>query len=233
VPSVGAAERARWQRFLSRHYESVEALNAEHGSAYGDFDEVSLPQDALADTSAAGDWTDFLDRPSGDRTRALWQDFLARRYRRIERLRREHRANWTTFDHVALPDVLPSSKAAQTDWLQFERQLLPMHSTAHRFSVLLPVDSVTADPSDLESRLGLARRLVDLEKPAHTLFDVRYFWAFNRIGEARLEFDTQLGAGRRAPELIPDAVVGRAYLGASFVAGRSRLRDGDRLLIDC
>ncbi len=233
VPQAGAAERARWQRFLSRHYEKIEELNAEHGRAYRDFNNVPLPQDAETNTTAADDWKTFVERASGDRTRGLWQDFLARRYRRIERLRREHRASWTAFDLVALPDVLPSSKAAQTDWLQFERQLLPMHSTAHRFSVLLPVDSVTADPSQFESRLGLARRLVDLEKPAHTLFDVRYFWAFNRIGEARLEFDTQLGAGSRAPELIPDAVIGRAYIGASFVGGPSRPRDGDRLLIDC
>jgi hypothetical protein len=92
---------------------------------------------------------------------------------------------------------------------------------------------VTADPFQLEDRLGLARRLIDLEKPAHTVFDVRFFWAFNRVGEARLGLDTQLGAGSRAPELIPDAVVGRAYIGASFVSGPTRPRSGDRLLIDC
>jgi len=119
------------------------------------------------------------------------------------------------------------------DWLQFEGRLLAMHRTAHRFSVLLPVASVTADVHDLDDRLGLARRIVELEKPAHTAFDVRFFWAFNRIGEARLGMDTQIGAGSRAPELIPDAVVGRAYLGASFVAGASRPGAGDRRLLAC
>jgi hypothetical protein len=104
-----------------------------------------------------------------------------------------------------------------------------MYRTAHRFSVLLPIGDVTADPFELERRLGLARRIVDLEKPAHTVFDVRYFWAFFRIGEARLGIDTQLGAGSRAPELIPEAVLGRAYVGASYVGGTARRHDGDRV----
>jgi len=108
-----------------------------------------------------------------------------------------------------------------------------MHRTAHRFSVLLPVDSVVSDTSVLEQRLGLARRIVELEKPAHTVFDVRFFWAFNRVGEARLGLDTQIGAGSRAPELVPDAVLGRAYLGASFVGGPARPTAGDRLRVDC
>jgi len=108
-----------------------------------------------------------------------------------------------------------------------------MHRTAHRFSVLLPVDSVVSDTSVLEQRLGLARRIVELEKPAHPGFDVRFFWAFNRVGEARLGLDTQIGAGSRAPELVPDAVLGRAYLGASFVGGPARPTAGDRLRVDC
>jgi len=107
-----------------------------------------------------------------------------------------------------------------------------MLGTAHQFSVLLPLSGVTDDPVVLDARLGLARRLVDLEKPAHTTFDVRFFWAFNRIGEARLELDTQLGTGSRACELIPKAVIGRAYIGASFVGGQKRPRSGDRMLID-
>jgi len=163
--------------------------------------------------------------------RTRWQDFLARRYRRIERLNRAWQTAWPEFDLIALPDALPVSSAAQTDWLQFERQLLAMYRTAHRFSVLLPVEDVTTDPAELERRLGLARRIVELEKPAHTVFDVRYYWAFFRIGEARLGIDTQLGSGSRAPELIPDAVLGRAYIGASFVGGAPRPTDGDRLLV--
>ena len=146
----------------------------------------------------AGRWEEFVKTRDGAWTRARWQDFLARRYRSIGKLDLAWQATWPAFDLVALPDVLPETAAAQTDWLQFERQVLAMHRTAHRFSVLLPLASVTSDPAELERRLGLARRIVELEKPAHTIFDVRFYWAFFRVGEARLGLDTQMGTGSRA-----------------------------------
>jgi hypothetical protein len=62
---------------------------------------------------------------------------------------------------------------------------------------------------------------------------VRFYWAFFRVGEARLGIDTLLGAGSRAPELIPEAVLGRAYVGSSFVGGDPDPGDGDRLRIAC
>jgi hypothetical protein len=234
VPSAGADERRRWQNFLRSRYATVAQLNTQQGSANASLDAVPLPADLPDNGTAAADWDAFCALSgNGAWTRLRWQGFLASRYRRIERLRATHRSHWQRLDQVPLPDVLPETAAAQTDWLQFERQLLAMHRTAHRFSVLLPVSSVASDPSVLDQQLALARRIVELEKPAHTVFDVRFFWAFNRVGEARLELDTQLGAGSRAPELIPDAVVGRAYVGASFVAGAPRPAAGDRLLVDC
>jgi phage tail-like protein len=233
VPAVGAAERRRWQAYLLGRYVRRDELNRQHRSAHESFAAVPLPADAPESATQAADWEAFCARRDGLRERRLWADFLARRYRRIERLQRTHRVHWARFELVPLPDRLPARTEAQTDWLQFERELLAMHRTAHRFSVLLPVASVVADPHELEDRLRLARRIVDLEKPAHTVFDARFYWAFNRIGEARLGLDTQLGAGSRAPELIPDAVVGRAYLGGSFVGGAPRRRGRDRLSLDC
>lgn len=233
VPGVGAAERSRWQGYLLARYVSCDEMNRQHGTRHARFDNVLLPLDLPGNAAMAADWEVFCARRDGMRERALWADFLARRYRRIERLQRAHRSAWPTFEQVPLPDRLPATVEAQTDWLQFERQLLAMHRSAHRFSVLLPVDSTVADPYQLEDRLGLARRIVELEKPAHTVFDVRFYWAFNRVGEARLGLDTQLGGGSRASELIPDAVVGRAYLGASFVGGPVRQHGRDRLSIDC
>lgn len=232
VPTAGAAERARWQAYLRAKYIVVDALNLAHAAQHAAFDAVSLPADLPTNAAAAADWRAFRDRGEG-REPALWHDFLARRHRRIERLRAAHGTHWTRFEDVPLPDRLPASEAAQTDWLQFERQLLAMHRTAHRFSVLLPMSDVESDPHLLDERLALARRIVDLEKPAHTVFDVRFFWAFNRVGEARLGLDTQLGAGSRASELIPTAVVGRAYIGASFVGGDAPQRGRDRLSIEC
>ena len=233
VPAAGAAERALWQRFLAGRYDGDEALQGAHGVGFGGLDALALPHDQPAEEARREDWRDFSMRAEGAWMRGRWQDFLARRYRRVERLNRAWGTSWPSFDVVALPDALPASAAAQGDWLHFERQVLAMHRTAHRFSVLLPVADVAADPYALQEQLGLARRIVELEKPAHTVFDVRYYWAFFRVGEARLESDTLLGAGSRAPELIPEAVLGRAYIGASFVGGAPPPRDPDRLVLTC
>jgi hypothetical protein len=67
--------------------------------------------------------------------------------------------------------------------------------------------------------LALASRIVALEKPAHTIFDIRFYWAMNRVGEARLGRDSSLGYSSRAPELIAPMLLGRSWLGAGFVGG--------------
>jgi phage tail-like protein len=234
VPGIGAAERARWQNFVGARYASAAGLATAHGAAYARFEDVPLPRDwPAAFPDYAKDWREFSEQTGGAVMRERWRDFLARRYRRIDRLNRAYETAWPDFDLVAIPDVLPGTEAAQADWLRFERLLLPMHGTKHRFSVLLPVTDVAGDSYQAEARLGLARRIVDLEKPAHTVYDVRFYWALFRVGEARLALDTLLGQGSRAPELIPAAVLGQAYIGASFVGGQARPADGDRLLLGC
>jgi phage tail-like protein len=59
---------------------------------------------------------------------------------------------------------------------------------AHRFTVMLPT---TIDASTQ----GLVERIIALEKPAHTAFTVKQYWALFRVGEVRLGFDTVLGQG--------------------------------------
>jgi phage tail-like protein len=202
VPTVGADERAHWRSYR-------EARNLPAGDQ---------PVDWPAAEADRALWRTFVQMRAATPDRHRWTDFLARRYRRIGELNRAWRTGWPAFELVALPAVLPATRAAQVDWLQFEGLLLAMHRSAHRFSVLLPVRSANEDPAALDERLRLAQRIVDLEKPAHTVFDVRLYWALNRVGEARLGVDTLLGQGSRAPELIPHATLGRAYVGASFVA---------------
>ncbi|MGC2775397.1 MAG: phage tail protein [Bradyrhizobium sp.] len=232
VPRAGADERVRWQTFLQARYD-LDTLRARHATRYASFGAVDLPADWARVAAAAEDWRAYCALPTDTRVRERWQDFLARRYRRIERLNAAYHTSWPSFDVVALPDHLPATTPAQADWLQFERQLLAMARTAHRFSVLLPMTSVTEDPFEMQRRLQLARRVVELEKPAHTVFDVRFYWALNRIGEARLGLDTLLDVGSRAPQLLPDAVLGRAYVGESFVGGAKPPTDGDRRLLAC
>jgi hypothetical protein len=151
--------------------------------------------------------------------RAHWQRYLAARHRSIGRLNGAWGSNWAEFGEIPIPDHLPDSVAASRDWLAFEGQLLPMAATAHRFTVLLPRTRLDHDPAAEAADLALAARIVALEKPAHTIFELRFYWAMNRVGEARLGHDSQLGASSRAPELIPPMLLGRAWLGAGFVGG--------------
>lgn len=217
-PRAGADERQRWRRF-----QTVRLLAAPEAV-------IDLPRRA-APPGLEDAWADFLTLASLDRRR--WQDFLAGRYRRIARLNAAYGSDWTDFDQVSLPDHLPQGEVAEIDWFQFESRLLPIARSAHRFSVLLPMTVSGEAAFDTERRLALARRIVSLEKPAHTVFDVRFYWAMNRLGEARLGLDTQIGQGSRAPELIPPAVLGAAYLGASFIGPDGPTVGGDRRRLAC
>lgn len=231
VPAVGAQERSRWREYWRA--ASADSQSEESADIVEDTQSATLPTDWPDDDETRARWKAFCALVDETRVRPRWVDFLARRYRRIEQLNRAYRTRWPSFAVVALPVALPATSAAQFDWLQFEGQLLPMHRTAHRFSVLLPMTSANESADLLDERLRLAQRIVNLEKPAHTIFDVRLYWALNRLGEARLGVDTLLGQGSRAPELIPYAQLGRAYVGSSFVAGQPRPSGRDRLLVEC
>ena len=226
VPSVGAAEYEHWQ-----HYLLIHAADSGQDSQDVATEAMAYPTDWPPQASAQKKWRAFVALVNAERQR--WQDFLARRYRRIGKLNTAYQTDWPAFDLVPLPDVLPTTTAAQTDWLQFEKHLLAIVRTAHRFSVLLPVSALTEDPAEMQRRVQLARRIVELEKPAHTVFDVRFYWALNRIGEARLGLDTLLDVGSRAPQLLPNTVLGRAYLGASFIGETTPASDTDRHLLTC
>lgn len=152
---------------------------------------------------------------------AAWRQFLIRRYRRVAAAAAAHAASWTTVDDVRLPDSLPGDGAALLDWYAFQSLVLGLRRTAHRFTVLLPVVPSEAFAVDeLARRRDLARRIVEIEKPAHTRFDVVLYWAMFRVGEARLGSDTLLHIGSRAPELMPPLVLGEGFLAESYLAGQ-------------
>lgn len=200
VPAVGAAERARWQAYA-----------ASLGLTASDQPWGAVP------AAIAAAWAGFVALPSP--LRAQWRHYLATRHRSIRRLNGAWGSDWGDFTEIPLPDHLPDSVAASRDWLTFEGQLLPMAAAAHRFTVLLPRTRMDHDPAADAEDLARAARIVALEKPAHTIFELRFYWAMNRVGEAQLGRDSQLGASSRAPELIPPVLLGRAWLGAGFVGG--------------
>lgn len=209
VPVLGTAERAAW-------------------AAYQQAKGIKVPSDLPQGQADTDIWSDFLLLRSRNRDR--WQNFLRQRYRSISAYRAAHSAEWADFALIPLPAFLPPTEAAIQDWLIFEGQIYPRENAAHRFSVLIPLTSVNANADDLAAKMALAQRIVAIEKPAHTVFDVRLFWAMNRLGEARLGHDTLLGAGSRAPELIRPAIIGQAYLGSNFVGGpQGRVAGRDRV----
>lgn len=202
VPAAGRGERMRWQAYQS-------SLGIDSPAP-----DLPVANMGPAERSA---WLGFV--ALGSYERRLWQDHLRLRYATIDRLRAAHAASWLDFAEIPLPDQLPKSERAIRDWLIFEGQRLPMEASAHRFSVLLPRKRVDSSIDEEAALLARARRIVEIEKPAHTRFDIRFYWAMNRVGEARLGLDSAIGQGSRAPELVPGAILGRAYAGASFVGG--------------
>jgi phage tail-like protein len=94
-------------------------------------------------------------------------------------------------------------------------------ATAHRFAVLVPETL----PADIQAMVS---RIVNLEKPAHTDYEVRRYWDYFRVGETRLGFDTILGndAG-----FVP-MVLGQSALLDGYLAYPPPADAPDRVVLD-
>jgi phage tail-like protein len=221
VPQLAGALRSAWQNQLA-------TLGNPAGLG------PDLPGAWPAEAGKQSVWQSFLAdglAPELKRWLTRWQSFIARRYQRVSNaLFIATWGPWPAFDLLPAPDQLPRNTAALTDWTLFETRLETMALNAHRFSVLLPSSGPLADAQALARQVDFAQRVVNLEKPAHTTFDVRPYWAMFRIGQARAGLDTLLGIGSRAPELAPQWVIGSGHVGASRVAFGQR-PPRDRLLL--
>lgn len=81
---------------------------------------------------------------------------------------------------------------------------------AHRFIVLVP-STLTATTQ------SLVERIVTLEKPAHTAFTLKPYWALFRVGEVRLGLDTVLGQGGQFDTFrLGQSALAEAALGETF-----------------
>jgi len=211
---------------------------------------AALPVDAPApdaqnakDTLAATDWQRYLadSRPCAP-LRQRWQDFLARRWRRISALNLAWGTRWRDFALIPSPVALPAADAALADWHRFEAQVVRALANAHRFRIVLPLPDGELDLDALARRRAAVLRVVEREKPAHTTAEVRFGFDLFRVGEARLGLDTRLEAGfARRPELaalaygnspFAPAVLGRTDLGGARLAPTRPQPPADRIGLD-
>ena len=81
---------------------------------------------------------------------------------------------------------------------------------AHRFVVLLPSALGAAQQA-------LVERVIEAQRPAHTLVVLKRYWDIFRVGEARLGLDSRLGpAGRFVPFLLGETALAEGAIGAAY-----------------
>jgi phage tail-like protein len=162
-----------------------------------------------------------------------WRQFLAGRYHGVSSYNEVYgatgHARIRSFDDITPPATLPPDGAPLLDWYEFETRVLAMTARAHQFLVLLPVSpDAQADAPEHQRALEIARRVTAIEKPAHTTFDVRFYWALFRVGEVRLGLDTLIA---RRPSLLSPFVLDRAHLAESYLAPSHPQDVRDRSLV--
>lgn len=174
--------------------------------------------------------------------RQRWQDYLARRWRRIGALNAAWGTAWRGFDRIPSPLRLPAGSVPLADWWRFEAQVVRALTPAHRFRVVLPLPAETAlDFDELARRRAAVERAVARDKPAHTVAEIRFGFELFRVGEARLGHDTRLEHGLlRRPELValagesiwPPLVLGERDLGGGQLTHPRPLPPPDRVGLD-
>jgi hypothetical protein len=203
------------------------ALYLRYGQFLGQSGAVTWPLSAPSDAGDAAAWHAFNQQALGFEPAATaddldtWHAFLLRRYRTLNAVSSAYGVTFTSVDDLGLPTSLPGDGAPLRDWYDFETVVLAMGRTAHRFTVMLPVplgDS-PADSAGDEQRRDIAQRIVELQKPAHTVFDVRFYWDAFRLGEARLGEGTAVGLGSRSPQLLRPVVLGTGHVGENYLGG--------------
>jgi phage tail-like protein len=207
TPALGPDE-------LNRRYQ--QALQLPVGSVYPVFlassDPNYVPWSSFSTTSIG-----FVPSQP-DAASDTWTTFLKSRYTGIAALNTAYRTSYTDFSQVLFPSLLPIWPQPLKDWYQFQGILL-VQSSAHQFTVYLPLSSGDAQSiTAQQGKLSLAQRVIDLEKPAHTTYDLQFYWAFFRVGAARLGTDSLLDAGSRALQLLQPLLLGDSYIGAGYLA---------------
>jgi len=169
--------------------------------------------------------------PASPDNSALWTLFLRNRYRVITALNTAYSALYSQFEDVVFPADLPRQSQQLLDWYQFQGLLL-LQATAHQFTVFLPMP--LSDAQNVfahRSKMSLAQRVIDLEKPAHTEFEIKFYWAFFRLGDTRLGRETVLDKSSRAPQLMLPALLGDTFIGSTYITHNQPGQPRQRLVL--
>jgi phage tail-like protein len=263
TPARGAEPlHAQFRAFLRTRYSgAIEELNDSWGSAFVSFDDPSLRLFAIRPSGGArgADWERFVEAEIGFTYAAivaddepLFAEFLARRYGQpsaiTDAYRLDSTTTLTTFADIKpklwearLRQSIPDGGTPLRDWIQFVSVVVPMARAAHQFTVLVPV-RVDDSLERQRERREVARRITEVEKPAHAAFDVRLYWGVFRVGEARVGLDTLIGQGSRSVALVLDrGLVGEGHLGFAepwnvadrFIVGREAMTLGGAEATPC
>ncbi len=247
-PRHGAAAlHQRFQTFLAARYrgsndkETLQRLNDAWGSSHTSIGQIVFSPLPPGQPGAAADWRSFIDQylpmaypDVGAADQPLFREFLARRYGSITRLNKAYgftdEQAFQQFPDITLPADLPSAGAPLLDWIEFVSLAVPIRRNSHRFVVLVPSE-LEELPDSRKRRAARVAEIVRLEKPAHTDFDVRLYWALFMAGTARLGIDTILGEGSRFAAIV----LGSNYLGQSYLAASHPWGVRDRSILgrDC
>jgi phage tail-like protein len=256
-PSMGsAALNASFGSFLESEYGTIAALNQAWGSGFSGFSDplLQLPAIQPPQSAQAADWLQFIasigftyaavtaaDEPS-------YASFLASRYASVAALNAAYQLSGAaalgSFAEIqsklwnaTLAVSLPPGGAFLQDWILFVSVVVPTAQNAYRFSVIVPV-RLQDDQNTQMQRRNLAQRIAQNEKPAHTDFDVKLYWAAFCVGEARVGIETVAGPSSRFAAVVLDQTqLAGSYLSfvapwnvsGRLVAGRDQLEQSTRV----
>jgi phage tail-like protein len=206
TPALGADE-------LDQRYNASLQTSGARYPVYVASDDPEFPQWSAFSRTNLG----LVPGIPNEQTFTLWATFLRTRYGSFSALNTAYRSSYASFSDVPFPQELPRQRQPLWDWYQFQGVLL-IQSAAHQFTVFLPMPLGDAQSTIAHrNRLDLAQRVVELEKPAHTTYEIKFYWAFFRVGEARLGEDSFLDYGSRAPQLLQPALLGDTYVGSAYL----------------
>jgi phage tail-like protein len=236
TPSQGAEPlHQRFRDFLAAKYapgeppaNALPAVNAAWAPAtpFASLSQIRLSPVLPAQPAKAADWLAFLGAGLGFHYAAIdssytgfYRKFLERRWGRVEVMAAAYQlaagAVPASFSTVQLPNEndFPSGGPRLFDWISFASLAAPIRDNAHRFTVLIP-SSPSESAAQRNRRIEVVQAVVGREKPAHTDFEIKPFWALFQAGSARLGLDTALGEGARFTAIE----LGRTALGEGFLA---------------